>query len=408
MVVLVPGQGKAVALDRVADEAHRPVMRARSFEGFKQAGQIVAAEIAHQGRQLVVGPTFEQRRDLALVAQLLQQPTAERRAAPEREGRVELVGACLDPGTQPFATGFAEGGLLQAAVTQHDHVPAEVAEDGLEPGPQSLAYHRVQALAVVVHHPPGVAQPVLPALQERLEDVALVHLGIADQGNHLAFRPSPVPAPAMQVVLHQRREQRLRDAQAHGARGEVHVVRVLGAGRVRLHAAPAAEALQLLERLVAEQVLDRMEDRAGVRLDRDPILGPERMQVQRAHDRCDRGAGRLVAADLQPVPGVTEMVGVVDRPGSQPQDFTLEGGQHGQVGGVGAVRRGKGSRRRCIGACAHDVDVRHAPRSLRLSWKAVMRRAPAAGSATARVDAALHPSVSTSQPKAKPTNSPGR
>ena len=41
---------------------------------------------------------------------------------------------------------------------------------------------------------------------------------------------------------------------------------------IGLRAAERAEALQLLARLAAEQVLDGVEDRAGVRLDRDAVL----------------------------------------------------------------------------------------------------------------------------------------
>jgi hypothetical protein len=63
------------------------------------------------------------------------------------------------------------------------------------------------------------------------------------------------------VVLHQRGEQRLRDAEADRAGREIDVVDVLGARRIALRALVAAEVLQLLARLVAEQILDGVEDR---------------------------------------------------------------------------------------------------------------------------------------------------
>ena len=48
MVVLVAGKRQAETLDRVGDEAGRPVVAARRLEGVEQARQIVAAEIGHQ------------------------------------------------------------------------------------------------------------------------------------------------------------------------------------------------------------------------------------------------------------------------------------------------------------------------------------------------------------------------
>ena len=112
--------------------------------------------------------------------------------------------------------------------------------------PQPFAHHGVEALAVVVDHPPGVAQAVLPALQQRLEDVALVHLGVADQRDHPPLGPVLHPAMRLDVVLHQRGEQRLRDAEPDRAGGEIDVVGVLGARGIGLRALEAAEILQLL------------------------------------------------------------------------------------------------------------------------------------------------------------------
>jgi hypothetical protein len=147
----------------------------------------VAAEIGHQPRELVVGAALDRARDLALVAEVVEQALAPGGPALEGERRVELVWAGLDPLLQALAAGLGESGLLQLAVAQHHHIPAEVAEDRLEAGIEALADHRIEALAVVVDDPPGVAKPVLPAFQQGLEDVALVHLGVATSAT---MRPS--------------------------------------------------------------------------------------------------------------------------------------------------------------------------------------------------------------------------
>ena len=53
MIVLVAGERQAHALDRVGDEADRPVVIDR-VECLDDGAQIVAAEIAHQPRQFIV------------------------------------------------------------------------------------------------------------------------------------------------------------------------------------------------------------------------------------------------------------------------------------------------------------------------------------------------------------------
>src|SRR3546814_2327202 len=54
---------------------------------------------------------------------------------------------------------------------------------------QAVANDGVQALAVVVDHPPDVADVVLPAFQKGLVDVALVQFRVADKRDHAALLP---------------------------------------------------------------------------------------------------------------------------------------------------------------------------------------------------------------------------
>jgi hypothetical protein len=78
---------------------------------------------------------------------------------------------------------------------------------------------------------------------------------------------------AADIVLHQRGEERHRRAQARRARGKVHLEEILGAGRVGLRAGPCAEGLKPFARLPAHKVVDGVEDRPRVGLDRHPVLG---------------------------------------------------------------------------------------------------------------------------------------
>ena len=331
MVVLVAGERQAVALDGVGDEDHRPVVVDR-LEGVHQRRQVVAGEVAHQRRELGVGAPVEQRRHRPLVAELVGQTLAPGGAALEDQRRIERVRAGIDPRLQPFAAGLTEGRLLQRAVLQRHHLPAEGGEDRLEALVEPFAHHGVEALAVVVDDPPGVAQALLPALQQRLEDVALVELGVADQRHHAALAAALRPAVGVDVVLHEARKQRLRHPEADRAGGEVDVVDVLRPRRIGLRALVGAEALELVLGLVAEEVLDGVEGRARVRLHRDAVLGPEHGEIERRQDGGERGGRGLVAADLQPVLVGADVVGVVDRPGGEPQHFSREVGEAGAVG----------------------------------------------------------------------------
>ena len=87
---------------------------------------------------------------------------------------------------------------------------------------------------------------------------------------------SEPPAVRAHIVLHQRGEQRLRHAKPDRAGREIDVVGVLGARGIGLRALVAAKVLELLTRLFAEQILDGVKIRRGMRLDRNAVLRPQR------------------------------------------------------------------------------------------------------------------------------------
>ena len=313
VVVLVALHRQADALDGVGDEADGPIV-IDCLEGLDHAGHVVAAEIGHQRQQLVVAAAVDQLRHLSLIADVVLQMLAEGRATLEAQRRIHLVRAIIDPAPQGFAAGLGERRLHQAAVFHDDDLPAEIAEHGFELLPQPFAHDGIEALAVIVDHPPGVAQPVLPALQQRLENVALIHLGIADERDHPPLGAILHPAMRRDVVLHQRGEQGLRDAETDRAGGEIDVVGILGTRRIGLRALVAAKIFQLLAGLVIEQILDGVKHRARMRLHRDAVLRPQHREIQRRHDVGERSGRGLMAADLQPIGIGPDVIGVMDRP----------------------------------------------------------------------------------------------
>src|SRR3546814_18944211 len=91
---------------------------------------------------------------------------------------------------------------------------------------------------------------------------------------------------------------------------EVDVVDVLGARGVGLRATEAAAVLHLVAALVAEQVLDGVAHRARVRLHGDAVGRPQHVEIERRQEGGERGAGGLVAADIEAAALGREAVGV--------------------------------------------------------------------------------------------------
>ena len=180
----------------------------------------------------------------------------------------------------------------------------------------------VERLPVQVDDPAHLAQAAGGLLGDRLPDVALVELGVADERDEARARPGA--EMGVDVASRKRAEQRRGGAQADAPGREVDTKRVLCAARVGLQPAELPQAEQLAALEIAEQVLDGVEDRRGVRLHRHPIVPAQMREVQRRHDGHDRGAARLVTPHLHLIRVRAFVVGVVDDPDREPQDPSLE------------------------------------------------------------------------------------
>ena len=327
MVVLVALERQAVALDGVGDEADRLVRR-HVVEGLQDRLQVVAAEIGHEaGERGIVVPAHDVER-IGMDGEVVLQLPPPGLAALEHQRRVEHVGTVVDPLLEALAAGLGEGALQQLAVLEKDDLPAEVLEQARHLHEETVGDHRVEALAVVVDDPPAVFQAVLPVFQQRLVHVAFVDLGIAHDPDHAALGPVGAPALGVHVVLHQAGKARLGNPEADRASREVDVGLVLGARGIGLGAAEGTEVLQLVQRLVAEQVLNGVEHRTGVRLDGHPVLGPQDVEIERGHQRDERGRRGLMPAHLEPVAAIDLVVGVMDHVARQPEHLALELAQH--------------------------------------------------------------------------------
>ena len=133
---------------------------------------------------------------------------------------------------------MGKGGLQPAAVLDGDDVPAHVAEQALDAAEQPVGHDGIEALAVVIDDPPEIADVVLPALQQRLVDVALVELRVAGDRDVAARREDRCGQPVQaHIVRHQRGETGHRHAEPDRAGGEIHLRPVLHPRRIGLHAA---------------------------------------------------------------------------------------------------------------------------------------------------------------------------
>jgi hypothetical protein len=166
------GEGQAPALDRIGDEAGRPVGLRRLVEGLHDGRHVMAAEIGHQAMQarIIVGSEHALVAEIRAMARL--QFAAEARPALEGQRGIEIVGAIVDPALQGIAARLGEGRAQQLAVFQRDDVPADRGEEGLDLLEELVRHHAVEALAVVVDDPPEIPDLMLPAFQQGLEDIA--------------------------------------------------------------------------------------------------------------------------------------------------------------------------------------------------------------------------------------------
>jgi hypothetical protein len=186
--------------------------------------------------------------------------------------------------------GSAKGGFHLLAVFQSHDTPAAGGEDVVEAAEHPLRGGGVERLAIIVDDPPAIADVVLVGLDQAFVDIAFVELRIAHQRDHAPGLVGRHHAVRDQIILDEARKGGDRDPEADGAGGEIDRDLVLGPARIALHSAEAAEILELLAALGAEEIMDGVKHRPGMRLHRHLVVRPERVEIERGHDRRHRGA----------------------------------------------------------------------------------------------------------------------
>ncbi len=173
----------------------------------------------------------------------LEQALAQLGTGPPDEDLVVLVLHVVDPLAQRVAAGLGELLLEQPPVLRLDGVPAGRREHALDALDPDARHDAVEALAIEVDDHRHVAEVAEAVLEDRLPDVALVELRVADEGHEPALRLARdrLAEVEPQVAIGERREHRGDRTEADRARREVDRVGILGPRRVRLQPAELAQ-----------------------------------------------------------------------------------------------------------------------------------------------------------------------
>ena len=326
MILRVALDRERPALDRVGEHHRRPVV-VGGLVGVDQLAEVVPAEVPEAGAQLGVVELGHQPRELRVGAgQALPQLGPVRAQQP----LVLLVRHLVDAAAERLAARPGEEPVEQAPVLDRDHLPACRLEHPCQPAEGDVRHDAVERLPVQVDDPEHLAEMSDPGVGDRLPDGALVELGVAEQRDLAAHRRRLEPV-VLEVTARDRAPHRRRRADPDRAGRVVDRVRVLGPARVALQAAELAQRLEIGLIELPEQIVDRVQDRRGVRLDGHTVLGAQLREPERGHQAHHRGARGLVTADLYARAGLAHAVGVVHDRRGEPQHAALDDAQDVEV-----------------------------------------------------------------------------
>ncbi len=187
MIVLMPHQGQAPSLDRIGDKACGAIIW-HCRESMQQGRNIVTAQIGHQGIQPRIVIAVDQAVQILIMGQVPLDLRAPGGRALKGQGRIDIIGTCIDPPLQRLPARLGKSGHLFRAIFQCDHVPANGPEEPPDNPEQLFVYHPIQALPVVINHPPDIADVMFPGVHQGFIDIPLVQFRIAHQGDHAPGR----------------------------------------------------------------------------------------------------------------------------------------------------------------------------------------------------------------------------
>ena len=252
----------------------RSVVSARAAERVEDVAEVVAAEVAHERRDLAAVAAEEplelqarRRRRDRRAASPARRPRSRRRATGTARSASRRSG---DSRSSPPSCCAR---LAQAtAVLELDHLPAARPEVRLELGGADSRDHAVERLPVQVDDPEDVPEPARQRLGERLPDVPLVELRVAEQRDEAAAGRGA--EARLREAVGERAEERRGGAEADRPGRVVDRERVLRPRRVGLQARRSrAAASGRSGRAGPRRYSIACSTGRGVRLDGHAVLG---------------------------------------------------------------------------------------------------------------------------------------
>ena len=244
--------------------------RVRLRERVEQITEVVAAEVADRAQQLLVVQLGDQlarsrgRRGRCPGSRSRSSPASERSS---RWYSSFGISSIRRRSASPPST--LEQLAQPAPVLDRDRLPAGRLEHRRDPARRDVRHDPVQRLAVEIDDPQHLAEPRHHRVDQRLPDRALVQLRVAEQRDlAAALRHVEV---AGDVAVRDRAPDRRRRPDPDRPGREVGRHRILQPARIALQPAELAQRRQIPRVELAEQILDRVQHRRSVRLDRHAI-----------------------------------------------------------------------------------------------------------------------------------------
>ena len=215
MIVLVTLKWKPKAFGGVGDDEFRCLRRRCGLKRLQKRFHAVPAKLGHEAGKVFIGEGVDQIERPFGPGHVLMEPGAPGSPALIAQRRIEGVGAIIDPFLQARATGPGKCLALTLAIFEGQNLPARRLEDVVEAVKHAFGGRRIQALTIIVHDPPAIADVVLVALDQGLIDIALIKLCISHEGDEPARVFLGELTPTKEHVLHQRGKGRDCHPKAH-------------------------------------------------------------------------------------------------------------------------------------------------------------------------------------------------
>ena len=273
------------------------------------------AQIGHQVMQRIIFIFAQKARQRIIAGHIGCNLFAPCRPALKCQRRIDVIWRVIEPFFQGLTARLGKGLMQFSAILNRDHVPADRPEEPANDAKQMGINHAIKALAVIINHPPNIADVMLPRIQKRLIDIAFIKFRIANQCDHAAWHfVLGQHVFVAQVILRKRGKVRHRSTKPDRTGREINLIAILGPRWIGLRPAKRTEFFEFFLGLTAKQIIDRMENRAGMRFDRDPILRAQNIEIKGCHQGCHRRTAGLMPTDLDTIALGAQMVGIMDGP----------------------------------------------------------------------------------------------